>query len=140
MPAAITITVPGKPYAQKRAQAALCKARGRAVTYDHKDNRSFRQLVQVIAAPHFPVPFEGPVKVTITAVFEPAPSWSKKKRAAALKARWHTQKPDFDNLEKAACDALSRIAWADDKQIASSACTKLWGERAHTIITVEALT
>lgn len=135
----IEFVIPGKPYAQKRARSGYVKALGRAVTYDHKDNRSFAEAVRAIAVPHFPAPFEGPVRVTIKAVFEPAPSWSKRKRAAALAGRWHTQRPDRDNLEKAVLDALKRIAWADDAQVACGSCTKVWGDTAQTIVTVEAL-
>lgn len=29
----------------------------------------------------------------------------------------HTKRPDFDNLEKAAVDALTGLAWADDSQL-----------------------
>lgn len=139
MQGSVTFVVPGKPYAQKRARSGYVKALNRAVTYDHPDNKSFAETVRAIAIPHFPAPFEGPVRTRIVAVFEPPPSWSKRKRAAALAERYHTQKPDRDNLEKAALDALKRIAWADDAQVADGSCTKLWGEKAETRITVEPL-
>lgn len=78
---------------------------------------------------------EGPCKLTVTAIFEPAQSWSKKKRAEAL---WnpHTQKPDLDNCVKAILDGLNRIAFADDSQVCQIECRKMWGEGAKTIVEV----
>lgn len=133
----VTFVIPGKPYAQKRARSGYVKALGRAVTYDDPANRSFAEAVRAIAVPLFPAPFEGPVRTTITAVFEPPQSWSKRRRAEALASGYHTQKPDRDNIEKACLDALKRIAWADDSQVADGSCEKLWGERAETRVTVE---
>lgn len=44
---------------------------------------------------------------------------------------WHTSRPDLDNLEKAAMDALNGYAWHDDCQVAaitSSKCVSKAGE------------
>lgn len=136
---AVSFVIPGKPYAQKRARSGYVKALGRAVTYDDPANRSFSEAVRAIAMPLFDAPLEGPVRTDIVAVFEPPPSWSKKRRAEALASGYHTQKPDRDNVEKACLDALKRIAWRDDCQVATGSCTKLWGERAETRVTVEGI-
>ena len=73
-----------------------------------------------------------------TVSFEIPRSWSKRKQAEAI-GQHHTQKPDCDNIEKACADGLSRIAWADDCQVADARCVKRWGRYAETYVQVEAL-
>jgi len=92
--------------------------------------------IGVIASQHFPRPFEGPVRVRVTAVFRPARSWSQKKQREHL-GRPHTQRPDFDNVMKAICDGLNRIAYSDDAQIAECHVSKVWGHEDKTVVIVE---
>ncbi len=56
----------------------------------------------------------GPVAVLVHAVFRIPDSCSRKE---ALSRRWHTQKPDEDNIGKLVKDACNGIVWADDAQI-----------------------
>jgi len=56
-------------------------------------------------------------------------SWSKKKRAEHL-GRPHQQKPDCDNLVKAAGD----VAFSDDAHIADFRASKWWGEAGAIIV------
>lgn len=129
----VTFTIPGKPFAKQRARATRA---GRMFT--PAATVSFERTVGQIAAQHFPVPVEGPVKLIVVATFLPAPSWTKAKRTALLH-RPHTQKPDLDNCLKAISDGLNRIAFADDSQIAAIECRKVWGIAEQTVVTVEAL-
>jgi Holliday junction resolvase RusA-like endonuclease len=48
-------------------------------------------------------------------------SWSKKKKAEML-GSLHRQKPDWDNIGKAVCDAL----WEDDSMIGDGRTRKFW--------------
>ena len=130
---AVTFEIPGKPFAKQRPR--FSRQGGR--TYTPAATVSFERTVGQIALPHFPEPLEGAVKVTIWATFEPAKSWSKKKTAEHL-GRSHTQRPDLDNVAKAICDGLNRIAFADDGQIAEISVRKVWGPEARTVVTVEA--
>lgn len=130
---AVQFTIPGKPFGKQRPRATR---QGRI--YTPKETVSFERVVGQIAALHFPRPIEGPISLTVTAIFEPAASWSKKKQAASL-GHPHTQKPDLDNCLKAIKDGLNRIAWGDDCQVASVECRKRWGVRAETVVTVEAM-
>lgn len=133
--AATTFEIPGKPFAKQRPRATR---QGRI--YTPKETVSFERTVGMIAAPLFPEPIKGPVKLTIWATFETPKSWSKKKTAAHLN-RYHTQRPDLDNITKAIKDGLNRIAWADDSQVAAyGEFRKVWGPTARTVVTVEALT
>lgn len=129
----ITFTIPGTPFAKQRPRATR---QGRV--YTPKETVSFERTVGQIAMQHFPEPITGPVSVTIRATFEPAQSWSQKKRAAHL-SRPHTQRPDIDNIAKAICDGLNRIAFADDGQIAHLDVKKVWGPAPRTVVHVEAI-
>lgn len=129
---AITLTIPGKPYAKKRPR--FSRASGRA--YDPAENAKAEASIGTIAAQHFPVALTGPVKVDVVAIFACPASWSKKKRAELLH-RPHCQKPDGDNLLKAVKDALNRIAWADDGQVHDARVRKSWGLRDETIIYID---
>lgn len=131
----ITFEIPGKPFAKQRPR--FSRANGRAFT--PKETVSFERTVGMLAAQHFPQPIDGPVKITIRATFEPPQSWSKKKTAEHLN-RPHTQRPDLDNIGKAICDGLNRIAFADDSQIAEMNVRKVWGPAARTVVIVEPIT
>lgn len=133
---AVRFVIPGKPFAKQRARSFFNKNLGRAVTVDTPGNRSFEATVRELAVPHFPAALTGPLAVEIVAVFCPASSWSKKRRAAAMGTH-HTQKPDADNIAKATKDGLNRVAWGDDCQVAELHVIKLWGEREETRVTIE---
>jgi Holliday junction resolvase RusA-like endonuclease len=128
----VQFTIPGKPFAWRRA-----RSNGK-VRFKDRATEAHENTVQAIALPLFPVPIEGPVRLEIRACFKIPESWSKAHKADAL-WRPHTQKPDCDNLAKQIGDALNRIAWADDSQIADSTTRKLWGDRDQTVVVVEAL-
>lgn len=130
----VTFNIPGKPFAKQRPR--FSRASGTAFT--PAQTVSFERTVGQIATQHFPAPIEGPVGLVITATFQPPKSWSQKKRAAHL-GRPHTQKPDLDNIGKAICDGLNRIAFADDSQVCATTMIKVWGEIEQTAIIVEGL-
>lgn len=131
---AIQFTIPGKPFAKQRPRFSRKSGR----TYTPGETVSFERTVGQIALEHFPQPISGPVRLTIIATFQPPPSWSKKK-TAELMNRAHTQKPDFDNVVKALCDGLNRIAFEDDAQVYECTVRKVWGPTARTVVTVEGL-
>lgn len=133
---AVEFTIPGKPFGKMRHRVGTIAGRARA--FNPAENRSFEQKVAEIARPLFQVPFEGPVKLRMVAVFEIPKSWSKKRQAEAL-GGFHTQKPDSDNLAKSLKDGLNRIAWADDAQVADVRVVKRWGRHAETFVQVGAL-
>lgn len=125
----VTFEVPGRPHAKQRARSA-----GRVV-YTPKATVNAETFIRLTAAPHFVEPLIGPIRLMVVAYFVPPPSWSKRKREAAL-GGLHTQRPDFDNIQKSVCDALNGVAYVDDSQIAEATCRKEWGARERTVITV----
>jgi Holliday junction resolvase RusA-like endonuclease len=83
----------------------------------------YREWADRLRAEAGPVPpAETVMELRILAQFEPPPSWSKKKRVAAI-GELHRQRPDLDNLAKAAVDALYP---KDDSAIARLMLEKQW--------------
>ena len=126
-----SFTIPGRPYGKKRPR--FSRKSGRA--YDPSSNGQVEDAIGTIALPHFREPLTGAIHVEIVARFMPAESWSKNRRAEAM-GGFHTQKPDLDNIEKTVLDALNRIAWADDGQVASVTKHKVWAERDEVLVSV----
>lgn len=129
------ITIPGKPYAKRRPRAGVVPKTGRSRTYNAAGNRTAEDAVAYHVGQIIKTPIEGPVRVTITAIFEIPKSWPKYKQREAA-ATLHTQKPDFDNVAKWVLDGMNRVAFADDGQVADCRTIKIWGKRAETLIEV----
>ena len=62
-------------------------------------------------------------------------SWSKSRRSLS-DGKPHTSKPDLDNLEKAALDALNGIAYADDAVVATIIAEKVYALDPFVEITI----
>lgn len=130
----ITLTIPGKPFAKQRPRFS----RKTGTAFTPKETVSFEDAVRALGALHFKQPIEGPVRIEVIASFAPPASWSQAKRKAHL-GRHHTQRPDADNIVKAITDALNRIAFADDAQIAEVIARKFWGASDQTTVYVSAI-
>jgi Holliday junction resolvase RusA-like endonuclease len=131
-----TIFIPGRPYAKKRHRVGTI--RGRARAFNPPENDRFEHVVRTLAASVLRAPIEGPVRVVIVATFAPPASWSGTRRATAIGTP-HASRPDADNIAKAIKDALNRLAWTDDAQVAELTVRKLWGEIEGTRVEVTAL-
>ena len=73
-------------------------------------------------------PFEGAVELVIQFTF---------KKPKSNKKPLHTQRPDLDNCAKLVSDAINGIAFVDDSQVISLACTKGWGETGKIVLLVD---
>lgn len=80
-------------------------------------------------------PMEGALTMRVVATYLVPASWSKKRKAAA---KWKTSKPDADNISKIVKDALSKVAYVDDAQVAELHVSKLYGPIASLAVSVEA--
>ena len=133
----IEFTVPGIPVGKGRARASTRGGKVRMFTPAKTVN--YEALLRGFAfdAMHGAAPMSGPLRVTVSAVFPKAASWSKKKSAAAV---WHTSRPDADNLVKC-LDGLNGVVWGDDAQIASASILKTYSldGSAYLRVTVEPL-
>jgi Holliday junction resolvase RusA-like endonuclease len=84
-------------------------------------------------------PLAGPVRVVIEARFAVAPSWPKKRRAAALAGELRPcSKPDADNLLKCV-DSFNGIIWQDDRQVVEATVYKVYSETPGLTIMVSEL-
>lgn len=85
-------------------------------------------------------PLPVPLRIIVEAVFETPASWSPAARNWALAGTMpHSSRPDFDNILKAACDALNGIVWYDDAQIAEVSFKKRYGQAERIEIRVETI-
>ncbi len=110
--------------------------------------RKYEALIRDIAIRAMQHPFENcPVSIAIFEIFKVPDSYSKKRRADCMAGiERPTKIPDFDNVAKIVCDAVSfkrrtrwrpqinGIAYHDDAQIVRAIVEKWYGE--ETVITV----
>jgi Holliday junction resolvase RusA-like endonuclease len=121
-------SVPAVPVAQPRQRHRLLKVNGRAFAQNYTPRtspvQSFKASVAHEArAAYQGAPLSGPLKLSITFLM-PRPGrlpWKSK----PMPRRWHESKPDLDNLVKAVKDALLKILWHDDAQVAELVAQKL---------------
>jgi Holliday junction resolvase RusA-like endonuclease len=99
-----------------------------ATAYTPKKTRDFEALVSDWARKVYKhKPSEKALSVTINASFT-KPKTNKKK--------YHTQKPDADNM-KSVLDALNNIVYKDDCQIIELFIYKQWSDRGSIHVTVK---
>jgi Holliday junction resolvase RusA-like endonuclease len=66
---------------------------------------------------------DGPVELAVFAYFTcPKTDWRKRD---SRPRRWHTKKPDGDNILKAIKDAAKGVLWLDDSQVARATVEKI---------------
>jgi Holliday junction resolvase RusA-like endonuclease len=130
----LVIRIPGEPFAQPRARAAVIA--GRAVIYDPKKARNWKATAQAHMAaawgglaPLLDQPLAGPVAIRVLAVFT-CPKSDHRKRDP-LARRWHTKRPDADNVLKAVKDAAKGVLWLDDCQVCLETCIKEIGAQGE---------
>jgi Holliday junction resolvase RusA-like endonuclease len=132
----LTITVAGKPLGKQRPRASRRGGGVRMYTPDQTvDAEKFakRCAVDQVGQPML----EGPLHVTLEALFPIPVSFTKAQKAAALAGSLRpTGKPDIDTIAKLSGDALNKIVWGDDSQIVSMALSKRYGVEPMTVITV----
>lgn len=133
----VTIRLPGQPRGKGRPRFARVGAF--VHTFTDKKTLSYEEQLSeagVIAMRAYP-PRLGALSVRIEAAFGIPPSWSKKKRSAALAGDlMPTGKPDFDNISKIVGDALNGIVWKDDSQIINASFRKFYAEVPGLIVSV----
>lgn len=66
--------------------------------------------------------------------YMPIPTSLSEKRRRELDGRPHIKKPDKDNLEKFAMDALTGICWSDDRQVSAGSTEKIYSTDPRTVI------
>jgi Holliday junction resolvase RusA-like endonuclease len=133
--APVIFEVPGEIRGKGRPR--FVRATGR--TYTPEATRSYEAILKYagVEAMAGRPPFDGPVRLTMVAIFGVPASWSKRKRTQALIGDISpTKKPDADNIIKLT-DALNAVVWGDDAQVVDVRLIKKFGEHPNLQIRVE---
>lgn len=127
--------VPGDPVAQGRPRPVMIA--GKARILDPLKSRSWKAVCGQYALAAGVRPLDGPVVLTVEAVFKRPNSVRKKD---GTKRRPRPSRPDCDNIGKAVADGLSGIAYADDAQVVEMIVRK-WvaaaGEMPHVLVKIQ---
>jgi len=115
----ITFTISGVAVPKARPRAA--KIGNRAVIYTPAQTKQFENYVKLVAAQH------APKELLTSALDVNLDFLMPRPKSLPLKIKYHTKKPDIDNLAKSVLDALEGIIYANDAQVISLEVTKDYG-------------
>lgn len=130
----LVFSVEGEPQGKGRARAFRLKPRpgkkgGGIGHYTPPKTEEYERKIGEAAAlvmGDIP-PYEGPMKLTLTAFFEIPKSWPKWKQTLARNGQlMPTGKPDLDNVLKAIKDGMNKIVWLDDSQVCAVSAEKIY--------------
>jgi Holliday junction resolvase RusA-like endonuclease len=118
----VLVSIPGPPFSQPRPRV---RARGGfAQVYEPKEAKSWKGAAQVHMREAMREaklqPMQGPLVVSIVAVFECPKS---EHRKMPVPRRPYVGRKDWDNVAKATCDAGNGVLYLDDRQIAKAEVT-----------------
>lgn len=138
----LTLTIPGEPCAQGRPRFSTHG--GFVKAYDPEKSRNYKAYVKMIAIKSMQEQgwkcTELPLSIEIRAFMSIPSSKSKKfKQAAIVGTERPTKKPDVDNVFKILTDALSGIAYKDDKQIVDAKISKWYADDARVEAMIKAV-
>ncbi len=139
----ITFTVPGRPVGKGRHRTFRDKT-GNTRAYTPAETVVYQNLVRLMASqvlrgePPSLKPIYIEVRISIT---HPQSHFRTGKHAGELKPQWidvkPMTKPDGDNVFKAITDALTGLAYKDDRQIYSHFVDKYYGLVNEVIVKVD---
>lgn len=132
----IEFTVHGEPRGKQRARSTRSGHH-----YTPRQTEVYESYIRsefVRVAGGNPAPWDGPVVLSVEAVYGIPRSWSKKRTASALARELVpcTKKPDADNVAKVVLDALNGVAYRDDAQVFSCLVLKRYGDVARLDVAV----
>jgi len=121
--------------------AVRMTGRGKFVKEAAQRYLSYKGLIGNVASMKVKEPIEGPIKVVIN-FFYPIPKrFTKAQKLLAVKRMIApTVKPDIDNCIKGVFDALNKIAWNDDNQVARVISSKWYSDNPRIEVTIDHLT
>lgn len=108
--------------------------------YTPKKTRDYEDMVRTCYKAKYgnAEPYEGPVRVFITAYFKISKSLPKSRRKALMESLTHCMKrPDIDNIAKIILDALNGLAYKDDKQVVTVVAEKFYAGFGGPCVEVE---
>lgn len=112
----MTITIPGVPMSQPRQRHRVVEAHGKTFSQNYTPAKAPVNDYKATIRNLYTGPLlSGPLSVSIE-LFFPRPKALQWKTREWVRT-WHTTKPDAENVAKAILDALTHLAWLDDKQV-----------------------
>lgn len=132
----VVVELTGEPVAKGRPRF------GRGYAYTPDVTRNYQNALAYAAnlAMRGALPLTGPLRAELFVGLPIPQSWPAKKRSDALSGLiWPDVRPDGDNYEKMAWDALKGIAFADDKQIVRWSGVKKYTDKPRMRIEIEAV-
>ena len=138
----VSFTVPGPPKGKARARTVRTKD-GRTFSYTPDGTVLYENLIKTCYYQTGVNPFDADeeLRATIVAYYPITKSTSKKKRQQMLAGLIRpTKKPDLDNVIKSILDALNKVAYHDDTQIALVQAKKCYSAVEGLDVTVEEYT
>lgn len=128
----VSFEIPGEPLAFARAGS------NGARRFTPAPQARFMDAIRLVARSRMrgSAPLEGPLQMQIRAVYVAPASWSAKRKAGTI---WKTSTPDADNLAKIVKDALNKIVYGDDAQVADLRVQKVYGPAPGLIVSVQAI-
>lgn len=132
--------VPGIPQGKGRPRASRMAGSNRVRMYTPAKTTAYEAQVRgcYLTEHGCKKPMSGAIKATIVARF-PVPKRASKRMRAKMLTMYYTKKVDCDNAAKIVLDALNRVAYADDKQIAVLEVLKVYGETPCVEVVLDAL-
>ena len=130
----LSFSVPGSPVPQPRPRVSTRGGFARAYVPAKHPVHRYRAAVAEAAKAAGAAVSEDAVAVDLTFLFErPASHKTKKglKRDAPTLPR-----EDVDNLAKAVLDALTCVAWHDDRQVARLTVVKAYAQESATLVQI----
>lgn len=129
----IEIVLPGEPRGKGRPRSRVAWTKKDVpfvAVYTDTETRRYETALAwaARAAMQGKPPIVGPVVLYVEARFPVPPSWTQKRRDAALAGVIRpTGAPDWDNAGKMT-DAFKGIVWRDDSQVVDARVVKLYAE------------
>lgn len=140
---ALSFWAPGVPVPKGSAKAFLHKQSGKVITrQDNADRQEpWASMIGLAAQQAGARVQDGPIEILITFRMPRLKShFGTGKNSAKLKDGapvYHTVTPDLDKLERCVLDALTGIAWADDKQVAKIGSIKVYADQPGAMIKIQ---
>ena len=132
-----TIEITGAPVAKGRGRAVSTSSGTRVITPEKTKKWEADARTEARYQMGQAEPFTQPLSISTIVTITPPKSWPNWKREAALEGLIpHTNKPDIDNVVKAAMDALNGIVYVDDALAYRIDARKAWGVRPSVWVLV----
>ena len=129
----IILTIPGQPQYKQRPRWSRTRM---YLPTDTVNYETYIKELFVISYPDF-TPLEGPLRMQITAWLMIPKSTSKRKTKLMMeRVIIPEKKPDHDNIVKIVSDALEKLAYKNDSQIATCIFHKWYSQRPRLEIEI----